>query len=270
MTQKDSGDKAVEMEISDGLAVLMLNRPDAYNALNMDLGDDLLDALIECDENPGVRAVLISGRGAAFCAGGDIRQMKDRSDADGNAGRFLKQLTVRLHAAISTMARMPKPVVTAVNGPAAGAGFSLAIAGDLVLAAETARFTMAYTGIALAPDGSSTFYLPRLVGMRRAYELICSNRALTAAEARDLGLVTDLLPADGFLDKAKAYASKLAAGPTGALAEAKKLLALSAESSLETQMEHERRAIAACGNTDDFREGVDAFLNKRPPRFGGQ
>ena len=157
MTGKDSGGKAVEMEISDGLAVLTLNRPDSYNALNMDLADDLLEALIECDEDPAVRAVLITGRGAAFCAGGDIRQMKERSDSNGNAGRFLKDLTVRLHAAIATMARMPKPVVTAVNGPAAGAGFSLAITGDLVLAAETARFTMAYTGIALAPDGSSTF-----------------------------------------------------------------------------------------------------------------
>ena len=105
--------------------------------------------------------------------------------------------------------------------------------------------------------------------MRRAYELICSNRALTAAEAQDLGLVTGVLPADGFPDAARAYAAKLADGPTGALGEAKKLLALSAESSLETQMEHERRAIAACGNMDDFREGVDAFLNKRQPKFRG-
>ena len=154
----------VAVERSGHLAILKLNRPDAYNALNLQMSDDLLHALIECDEDPGVRALLLSGEGRAFCSGGDIRQMKEKANADGRAGTFLKTLTTRLHAIVSTMARMHKPVITAVNGPAAGAGLSIALAGDMVVTNQSASFTVAYTAIGLAPDGSSTYHLPRLVG----------------------------------------------------------------------------------------------------------
>jgi 2-(1,2-epoxy-1,2-dihydrophenyl)acetyl-CoA isomerase len=259
----------VLFEREKGLAVLTLNRPASYNALDLELGEALLAAAIRCDEDPAVRAVLITGAGPAFCSGGDIRQMCEEAEPDGRAGAFLKRLTVRFHATIATLARMPKPVVMAVNGPAAGGGLSLALAGDLVVASEDASFTLGYTAIGLAPDGSSSFTLPRLVGPKRAYELMALNRKLTAAEARDLGLINQVFPAERFRDEALDYARRLAQGPTRALGQAKKLLLLNATCDLETAMEHERRAIAACGGTNDFIEGVGAFFDKRKAAFRG-
>jgi 2-(1,2-epoxy-1,2-dihydrophenyl)acetyl-CoA isomerase len=261
---------AVLLDVTEGVGWITLNRPKAYNALNTDLAGRLLDAVIRCDEDDDVRALVITGKGPSFCSGGDIRQMMDAVASDGHAAAFLKTLTVSLHETIATMAHMSKPVITAVNGTAAGAGFSLALAGDLVLAADSARFTVAYTAIGLAPNGSSTFTLPRLVGPKRAFELIYTNRAVPADEAKELGLVNEVFPAAQFIEQAREFAVNAAKGPTAALGCAKKLLTLSAQNSLETQMEHERRAIAACGRTADFREGADAFLAKRPPKFHGR
>src|ERR1700751_5726836 len=252
----------VLFEVTDGVGWITFNRPKTYNALDRELAMQLLEALIRCDEDEGVRAVVVTGKGPSFCSGGDIRQMMTAAERDGHAGVFLKTLTVSLHESIATMAHMSKPVITAVNGAAAGAGFSLAIAGDLVLAADNSRFTVAYTAIGLAPDGSSTFFLPRLIGPKRAFELMYNNRALSASEAKDLGIINQVFPAAQFTDQVREFAISIAKGPTVALGCAKKLLTLSAQSSLETQMEHERRAIAACDRTDDFREGADAFFAK--------
>ncbi|MFO1108131.1 MAG: enoyl-CoA hydratase-related protein [Bradyrhizobium sp.] len=259
--------RAVILETSDGVGWIRLNRPNAYNALNLELAENLVEALIRCDEDDDVRAVVIAGNGSAFCSGGDIRQMHEAVAAKGDAGTFLKTLTIGLHAAIATIAHMKKPVITAVNGPAAGAGFSLALAGDLVLASESARFTLAYTAIGLAPDGSSTFTLPRLIGPKRAFELMCTNRSLSASEAKELGVVNQVYPAAQFAEQVREYAVNLARGPVAALGWAKRLVALSMQNTLETQMEHERQAIAACGRTADFLEGIDAFLSKRKPEF---
>ncbi len=256
-------------ERDGALTILTLNRPQTYNAIDDALVRALLDALVDCDEDATVRAVMITGAGKAFCAGGDLKAMKAAADAHGTAGPFLKRLTVPVHGAIATIARMEKPVVAAVNGPAGGFGFSLALACDLVVAAESAVFTMAYTRAGLAPDGGSTFFLPRLVGARRAVDLVLNNRALSAAEARDIGIVNEVLSDASFAADARAYAARLAAGPTRAFGAAKRLLASSPDASLEGQMEHERRAIAACGGTDDFREGVAAFVEKRTPAFKG-
>ena len=264
------GEPPVLLDVTDGVGWITLNRPKAYNAIDTDLAERLLDAVIRCDEDDDVRALLITGKGPSFCSGGDIRQMMDAVARDGDAAAFLKRLTVSLHEAIATMAHMSKPVVTAVNGAAAGAGFSLALAGDLVLAAEGARFTVAYSAIGLAPDGSSTFTLPRVIGPKRAFELIHTNRVLSANEAKELGLVNQVFPAARFIEQAREYAVSVARGPTAALGCAKKLLTLSTQNSLETQMEHERRAIAACGRTADFREGADAFFAKRPAKFQGR
>jgi 2-(1,2-epoxy-1,2-dihydrophenyl)acetyl-CoA isomerase len=164
---------------------------------------------------------------------------------------------------------MDAPLVVAVNGTAAGAGFSVAISGDLVLAAESAKFAMAYTAAGLSPDGSSSFFLPRLVGMRRAQELMLTNRRLSAAEALDWGLVSQVVPDAELADTAFALAKQLAAGPTRALGMVKKLLATSFQESLETQMELEARGIAEMAGTADGREGIDAFLSKRAPGFRG-
>lgn len=263
------GEQTIISERVGAVATITLNRPESYNALNLQHAEELLDALIACDEDQGIRAVVLTGAGRAFCSGGDIRAM-NASTSTGGAAAFLKKLTVFLHSVVTTMAWMPKPVVVAVNGPAAGAGFSLALAADLVLAAEGATFTMAYTKIGLSPDGSSTYFLPRLVGVRRAFDLICSNRILTASQAQDLGLVADVFPDQEFQARAQEFAARLAAGPTQALARAKRLLNLGTHGSLETQMEHERAAIAECGRTEDFREGVRAFLEKGIPRFAGR
>lgn len=263
-------DRPILLEIGQGFAQITLNRPKALNALNLSLTDAFLDALITCDQDPSVRAVMITGREPAFCAGGDIRQMQDAVEARGNAGAYLKMLTVRFHGVISTMAQMRKPVVAAVNGIAAGGGLSIALAGDIVLASEEASFTVAYTGIGAVTDGGLSFNLPRLVGPKMAFELTCSNRALTAQEAKDLRIVSEVYSGNEFLERARAYTAGLAAMPTEALAQAKQLYAVSATNALETQMEQERQAISALGRTADFAEGVDAFLSKREARFIGR
>lgn len=253
-------------EIADGVATITLNRPDAANAIDLALARELMDVSIQCDENPAVRAVLLTGSGKLFCAGGDLRSFAEKGDALPAA---LKELTAYLHAASSRFARMSPPMVVAVNGAAAGAGFSLAVAGDLVLAAESAKFSMAYTAAGLSPDGSSSWYLPRLVGTRRAQELMFTNRRLSAAEALDWGLVTRVVADAELAAEARQLAQQLAQGPTRAFGVVKSLLLSSHGESLETQMEHEARGIAAMGGTPDGREGIRAFLEKRPPKFTG-
>lgn len=262
-------DNPVLVERDRGLVVLTLNRPDSYNAFDGALANAFLATLVDCDEDASVRAVMITGAGKAFCAGGNLKAMKEEADAGRSVGGFLKSLVVPIHGAIATVARMEKPVIAAVNGPAGGFGFSLALACDLLLASDAAIFTMAYTRAALSPDGSSTFFLPRVVGPKRAYDLMVNNEVLSPAEAKDLGIVNRILPADSFLDEARDYCARLAEGPTRAFGAAKRLIAMSSESSIETQMEHERRAIAECAATEDFKEGVAAFVAKRAATFGG-
>jgi 2-(1,2-epoxy-1,2-dihydrophenyl)acetyl-CoA isomerase len=264
-TEEADVGKEIIAERDGAVAILTLNRPEAFNALDLALGEALLDALIECDEDDTVRAVMLTGAGRAFCAGGDVRAM---ASAGTKAGAFLKKLTVFLHAGVATIARMAKPVIAAVNGPAAGAGFSLALAADLLVASERAIFTVAYTKIGLAPDGSSTFVLPRLIGAKRAFELIASNRPLGAAEAREIGLVADVLSESEFAARARETARRLAEGPTQALGRAKRLIGIG--ESLETQMEYERQAIAECARTEDFRAGTRGFVDKRPVAFVGR
>ncbi len=183
--------ETLRYEVKDGIATITLNRPDAYNALNLALGRDLFHAALEADEDRAVRCVVITGAGKAFCAGGDV---KDFADNPERIGILVKELTTYLHGAISRLARTMKPVVMAVNGIAAGGGMSLALSGDLVVAAESAKFTMAYSKIAASPDGSSSYFLPRLIGLRRALELHYTNRVLSAREAMDWGLVNRVHP----------------------------------------------------------------------------
>jgi 2-(1,2-epoxy-1,2-dihydrophenyl)acetyl-CoA isomerase len=253
---------------ADGVATLTLNRPDAFNALNLVLGRELFHAVLEVDDDPAVRAVIVTGAGKAFCAGGDVKGFADNLD---RIGALIKELTTYLHGAVSRLCRSEKPVIMAINGIAAGGGMSLALAGDLVLAAESARFTMAYSKIAATPDGSSSYYLPRLVGLRRAMELYFTNRVLTAREAQEWGLVTRVVPDAELETAARALGRELAAGATKAFGGAKRLFHQSTWESLETQMELEAQAIAASGRTEDFRAGVTAFATKQPaPAFRGR
>ena len=202
------------VERATGVATLTLNRPDAYNSLNMALGRELFTASLELDEDPEVRCVVITGSGRAFCAGGDV---KDFVDNLGRIGAHIKELTTYLHGAVSRFCRSDKPVIMAINGIAAGGGFSFALSGDLVVAAESAKFTMAYSKIAATPDGSSSYFLPRLIGLRRAMELYFTNRVLTAREALEWGLVTRVVPDAELRPAVAALAAELAQGPTQGL-----------------------------------------------------
>jgi 2-(1,2-epoxy-1,2-dihydrophenyl)acetyl-CoA isomerase len=255
------------VERAANVATLTLNRPDAYNALNLPLGREIFTAAIELDEDPDVRCVVVTGSGRAFCAGGDV---KDFVDNLGRIGAHVKELTTYLHGAISRLARSDKPVIMAVNGVAAGGGFSLALSGDLVIAAESAKFTSAYSRIAASPDGSSSYFLPRLIGLRRAMELYFTNRVLTAREAVEWGMITRAVPDAELRSVVDTLARELAQGPSRAFGIAKRLLHQSTWESLETQMELEAQGIAACGHTEDFRAGVTAFAQKATPTFRGR
>lgn len=247
-----------------GVTTLTLNRPKAGNAIDLEMARALLQAAIDCDEDPDVRCVVLTGAGRLFCAGGDIGAFAGAGD---KLPSLLKALTAYLHTAISRLARMNKPLVTAVNGPAAGAGFSLAILGDLALAARSASFTLAYSGIGFSPDGGSTWLLPRLVGLRRAQELALTNRRLEAPEAAEIGLITRCVDDERFAAEVEALAQGLSRGPTGAFGRTRQLLHSSFESAFEAQMEKETQAIAASAATPHGREGVAAFLAKRRPEF---
>jgi len=258
---------ALLFEIRQSIARITLNRPDAANAINVDMARDLMHAALQCDEDSAVRAVIITGMGRMFCAGGDLKSFAAHGE---DLAYHLKEVTTYLHAAMSRFTRMNAPIVAAVNGTAAGAGMSLACACDLVLAAESARFTMAYTRAGLTPDGSSTYFLPRIVGLKRALELTLTNRLLSAQEACDWGIVSKVVPDANLQTEADALAAQLAASATGALGAAKRLLHSGWTETLETQMELETRAIAARAYTADGREGITAFLEKRAPKFTGQ
>lgn len=258
--------ETLRLDIEDGIARITLDRPDAANAIDLQMSRELMAATIECDEDAEVRAVLIGGRGKAFCAGGDLRGFATAGD---RVPALLKEMTTHLHAALSRLARMRAPVVAAINGVAAGAGFSLACAADLALAAESARFTMAYTRAGLTPDGSSTYHLPRLCGSRRSLELLLTNRMLSAHEALEWGLVNRVVADERLAEEALSVVRALAAGPSAAFAATKRLVLDSGSQSLETQMELESRAIADAARSDDGREGIQAFLEKRAPSFKG-
>ena len=255
-------------EVREGVAHLTFNRPGAANAFDMELARELMDAAIACDEDPAVRAVLITGAGRFFSAGGDLKYFSTLEEA--RIGATFKELVTFVHGASTRLARMDAPLVAAVNGPAAGAGMSFAIAADLVIAAESASFSMAYTAAGLSPDGSSTWFLPRLVGLRRAQELMLTNRRLDAQEALEWGLVNRVVPDAALGEEAGALAATLAAGPTRAYGAVKAMLVESFDSSLEAQLEREGRTIARLAASADGREGVAAFAAKRTPRFTGQ
>ncbi len=254
-------------DVSDNVATITLNRPGAANAMDGQLARELADAALRCDEDPEVRAALITGAGRLFCAGGDLRAFNSFGDG---LPAYVKEMASYLHSGISRLRRMDAPVIAAVNGAAAGAGMSLACACDLILAAESARFTMAYTSVGLTPDGSATYFLPRMVGLKRAMEIVLTNRVLSAAEAAEMGIVNRVVPDDELMTEARALATRLAAGPTKALGMAKRLLEAGMTATLETQMEIEGRGIADASRSADAREGIAAFLEKRPPRFRGE
>jgi len=258
------GGGPVLLDVEGGVARLTLNRPDAANAIDLDLARALGAAAGRVRADPSVRVVLLRGAGTRFCAGGDVRGFAGVGD---RLGDHLGELLGALHPAVADLAALEVPLVAAVQGSAAGAGISLLAVADLVVAAEHTRFVLAYTSLGLVPDGGSTWSLPRVVGVRRALELALTNRTLDAAEAMAWGLVTRVVPDEELDAEADRLVGDLAAGPPAALAAAKRLLQRGADASLDEQLRREAASMVAAGSSDDGREGVAAFVEKRPPRF---
>jgi 2-(1,2-epoxy-1,2-dihydrophenyl)acetyl-CoA isomerase len=255
-------------EVSDGLARLTLRRPEAGNAFDQSLADALDDVTGRIVDNPAVRAVLVTAEGSSFSVGGDIEVFA--SAAEGQLGQRMRELTDPFHAALARLAEHDAPVVSAVHGAAAGGGLALVCCADVVIAAETSRFVSAYAGIAMTADGGITWWLPRLVGLRRAQAFMLEGRPWTAAEASEAGLVTKVLP-DAEVDAAaEALALRLATGPTVALGHVRRMLRDSDLRSLPDHLAVEQRNLIDVADTADAAEGISAFRERRAPRFIGR
>lgn len=254
----------IKFEQQDAIARITLDRPDAAHGIDSRLASELVEAARQCDRDPRIKVVVLTAQGRFFCAGGDLREMMSHGDAIGDAAQALAD---DFHAAISILTRMQAVLVIAVNGVAAGGGFSLALIGDIVLAAESASFTMAYTRAGLCPDGASSYFLPRLVGLRRAQELMLTNRTLSAREASDIGMITRVVADDELQQEADALAEQLAAGARLSQACVRKLLLASAGNDLDAQMALEGQLLSRCAASPDGREGIQAFFDKRVPKF---
>jgi 2-(1,2-epoxy-1,2-dihydrophenyl)acetyl-CoA isomerase len=254
--------QTIDFEQSGPITRITLNRSDAANGMNDTMTRELADAAKRCD-TAATKVVVITGSGRFFCAGGDLKSFA----AAEARGPFIKGVADDLHRAISTFARIDAVVITSVNGVAAGAGFSLAATGDLVLAAESSSFTMAYTRAGLSPDGSSSYFLPRLIGITKTKELMLTNRTLTAQEASQWGLVTEVVPDAELAARTDELASQMATTARGSNGGVKALLLSTFANGLEEQMELEGRLIAGLADSADGREGIDAFLAKRKAEF---
>lgn len=259
-------DEPLLVSIDGPIATLTLNRPAAGNAIDLPLAQALMQAAIRVDQDATVRCVVLTGAGRLFCAGGDLPAFAAAGD---QVPGFLSELAGTLHMAVSRLQRMAKPLLVLINGPAAGAGLSLSLIGDIVIAARSAHFTAAYGSVGLSPDGGMSWLLPRLVGMRRAQEMIIANRRVNAEEAAATGLITRMVE-DADLSLAGAEAAQtLAIAPTRAIGAARNLLLDSFDGPLEAHLDRETRRIAASGATNDCREGVAAYFARRKPDFTG-
>jgi len=268
---KHMSERKVKLDIQDGVAILTLNDPSALNAVGLPMLEDLAECLTDIEHpDSGVRCVIMTGEGRGFCAGANLAgrgETNPNSNARPDSGDALER---HYHPIMRRIRNLTMPFLTAVNGPAAGVGMSFAMMGDLILAAESAYFLQAFRRIGLVPDGGATYLLPRLVGYARARELSLLGEKLPAKTAMEWGLVNRVYPDDQLMDEALAMAKELAAGPTIALGKIRMLYNESALNSYEEQLDLERQTQRIAGRTDDFREGVKAFLEKRPAQFQGK
>lgn len=254
----------LRVELDDGVATLTLDRPDALNSLTVPLKDALIGAFADAAADPAVRVVVLTGAGRAFCAGQDLRERLEPEAAPLDV-----ELRERYNPLIRSIRDLPKPVIAAVNGVAAGAGASLAFAADIRLAADGASFVLAFGRVGLIPDSGATWLLQRLVGAAKAAELAFTTEPLSAADAERFGLVARVVPAAELASEAHALATRLAALAPQALALTKQAFAAAAESTFEEALELEASLQGQAGATADHREGIAAFLEKRPPDFRG-
>ncbi|WP_439815929.1 enoyl-CoA hydratase/isomerase [Zavarzinia sp. CC-PAN008] len=258
----------VKTEIKDGIAVLTLNHPEAMNAVSLAMLRGLDAALKEIEApDSGARVLIITGAGRGFCAGANLTDSERGSVGQGDAGYVLEAY---YHPLFFRLRDLKMPIITAVNGAAAGVGMSLALSGDLCVAAKSASFLQAFTRIGLIPDGGSTYLLPRLIGKARTAELVLLAEKLPAEKAVEWGLIYSAVDDDKLMETAMGLATKLAAGPTLAYAMARKALAASPDQTYERQLDMERQLQRVAGASEDFKEGVKAFVEKRPAKFQGR
>lgn len=258
--------ETVKYSFGSNIAVITLNRPEAMNALSLQLCIDLHSA-VEKAIGDRARAIVLTGEGRAFCSGGDLREMRSMWEKEGRIEAFMQEPLKALHGLIALIRHTPIPFVAAVGGICAGAGTNFALACDIVVASENAAFNEAFVKIGLSPDCGGTYFLPRAIGEKRAAQMLMLGETLTAAEAFSIGLINAVVPAGEHLNEAMKIAAKLADGPTEAIGRIKKMLNASFGNTLEKQLELEHECQIESGRSADFKEGVNAFFEKRPPKF---
>lgn len=257
-------EEPLKLSLVEGIARLIMNRPKFFNAFNLEMVQLMGERLIELSGDPLVVGVVITGEGKAFCAGGDLKCVSGSKKSPGEA---LHALAARYHQAILEIRRMPKPVVAAINGIAAGGGFSLALACDFRVMEASAVFRQAYTTNGLSIDGGGTFTLPRLVGMARAMEIAAFDRPISAKQALSWGLVTEMVKDGQAMERAVEMVKEIKKGPLSSFAASKKLITDSFDTSFESQLEKERELLSVCADHPNGREGIAAFLEKREPVY---
>src|SRR6267143_6297222 len=260
--------ESIQLDMRDKVGMIILNRPDSLNALTTQLGQEFMAAVAEA-RGSGARAIIVTGAGRAFCAGGDLREMQRIAEREGKVEAFFDEPLRLLNECILLIRRVPLPFIAAVNGAASGGGCNLALACDLVIAGESARFNQAFVKIGLVPDCGGSFILPRLIGWKRATELMLTGDVVAASEALAMGMINAVAPDAELMAQAMALAERLAQAPTAAIGRIKKLLEASATNDYANQLELERKLQIQSGLTQDFKEGVGAFLEKRAAKFVG-
>ena len=264
-----SDDKTVLSELKGHVLTLTLNRPERLNALGGGLRNDFFAAIQEAEVNSEVRVIVITGAGRAFCSGGDVKEMNERRAGNGD-GAVDREFPPIRDAIIATMRGMPKPIIAAVNGVAAGAGMNLALCCDMRIASDKALFTQAFVKRGLHPDWGGTYFLPRLVGSARACEMIFSGEMINAEQALQMGLINKLVPHDDRPAATEEFARRFAEGPPVAIGLAKRGIYRNMEADLASALEYETYAQTHCWSTEDAGEGIRAFVEKRPAVFRGK